>query len=510
MNISVNLKKKAVLFMAAVLAAVCVFAGSSVKALADTGTANADGVNVRSAAVNGELVGSLSKGDEVTVNDQTTGSDGNTWYQITFTFNGSEVTGYVRGDFLDVVADETEDTAEEEEETEDTETVETQEYAPVANDASYVVAATIPEELYPDGFSLTVVDYEGSEISALKANNADVYLIYVVNTDNSEDGKLVIYDMSKAELIPFIQFVTKDGFIILLNIPSEELLRVSDRYVQTTYTFDSGIMDALQLGQTDELVSSDVPITDYYYMYGVDQAGTYGWYVYDSLDGTIQRNTVNMQYATDGTVIESEDTSDSDFSITDIPFIILIAAGVVLLVLLIIIIVLAVRYHRLAELIDEDEDDENTDDKNDTEEDEISVTHIRTTRPRRGRRNRDEESDEPEEAEQVPYVQPVNTAGPAASSATAAAPVSAPAADTVTQTSAGGDTIDMYNSFSEALEKMAAQESATAGNGAVNAAPEAKPAVPVVQAVKEEPASAATSGNASSDSDDDDEDLEFL
>ncbi|MCD8299665.1 MAG: SH3 domain-containing protein [Clostridiales bacterium] len=536
MNISVNLKKKAVMFLAAALTVFCVFSGLSVRAHAEeVGTSVGDSVNVRAEAVTGELVGSLDNGTQVVINDETEGSDGNTWYNITYVSGGTSITGYVRSDFIekgvssDDTADETADTDEMGEDT-DTAGTDTQTYVPVTDNASYVVSSSIPEEIYPDGFSLTTVDYEGSQISALKADNSDVYLIYVESADDPTQGKLVVYDMNRSELIPFINFTTDDGFIVLLNIPSEELLRVSDRFVQTTYAFSSGTMDALQLGQTDDLASADVSILDYYYMYGVDQDGTYGWYVYDSQDGTIQRNTINMQYSNDGTVAETEDTDeDSAFSITDIPMIILIAAAVVLIILIIIIIVLAVRYHRLVELIDEneDEDEEDGNDKKNDEDDDISVTHIRTIRPRRGRKDEEDEivvNEQRNEARPVKRTEPAPAPEPVSPTPVVQAPQSAagpiPEEKPPLSVTAGEDTMDMYNSFSEALERMAAQESAAAASSD-------KPAGSIAEAVKQAGAATAPAAAAAKPASeaaplpesgtpevtvdfDDDDDLEFL
>ena len=57
---------------------------------AQTATANTDNVNVRTqASAESERVCKVLKSTELTVVDQTTGSDGNVWYSVTFTHEGT-------------------------------------------------------------------------------------------------------------------------------------------------------------------------------------------------------------------------------------------------------------------------------------------------------------------------------------------------------------------------------------------------------------------------------------
>lgn len=64
-------------------------------------TVSATSLNVRSApGTASSIVGKLTYGAAVTVAGEAQGSDGNTWYQIYFTKNGTQVTGYVRSDYI--------------------------------------------------------------------------------------------------------------------------------------------------------------------------------------------------------------------------------------------------------------------------------------------------------------------------------------------------------------------------------------------------------------------------
>ena len=68
---------------------------------ANTATVTATSLNVRSGpGTSNQAVGKVTYGSSVNVVGQTTGSDGKIWYQIQFTKNGAQATGYVRSDYV--------------------------------------------------------------------------------------------------------------------------------------------------------------------------------------------------------------------------------------------------------------------------------------------------------------------------------------------------------------------------------------------------------------------------
>ncbi len=75
---------------------------SPVVSMADTAaTVNATSLNVRSGPGTGySVAGKLSYGASISVTGETTGSDGKVWYQVRFTKNGTQATGYVRSDYI--------------------------------------------------------------------------------------------------------------------------------------------------------------------------------------------------------------------------------------------------------------------------------------------------------------------------------------------------------------------------------------------------------------------------
>ena len=78
---------------------------------AQTGTVLSDNVNIRTEAnANSERVCKVAKDTQLAIVDQTTGSDGQVWYSVTFTHEGAEKSGWIRSDMVNVT--ETVDPAE--------------------------------------------------------------------------------------------------------------------------------------------------------------------------------------------------------------------------------------------------------------------------------------------------------------------------------------------------------------------------------------------------------------
>ncbi|MFT3983414.1 MAG: SH3 domain-containing protein [Lachnospiraceae bacterium] len=78
---------------------------------ASTGSIKGMGVRIRESAVNGTVVVQLDFGHALKVLGETTGSDGYKWYQVSFTYQGSEKNGYVRSDLVTVITTSTQQAA---------------------------------------------------------------------------------------------------------------------------------------------------------------------------------------------------------------------------------------------------------------------------------------------------------------------------------------------------------------------------------------------------------------
>jgi len=78
-------------------------ASSTVESIpSQAATVTQDNVNVRSeASTNGSVVAKLQSGAAVTLTGTSSDSSGRTWYQVNFINNGSNVSGYIREDFVE-------------------------------------------------------------------------------------------------------------------------------------------------------------------------------------------------------------------------------------------------------------------------------------------------------------------------------------------------------------------------------------------------------------------------
>ena len=66
----------------------------------DTASIKGVGVRIRTSPVDGSIVCQLSSGHPLTIGKETSGSDDYTWYQVSFSYLGSEREGYVRSDLV--------------------------------------------------------------------------------------------------------------------------------------------------------------------------------------------------------------------------------------------------------------------------------------------------------------------------------------------------------------------------------------------------------------------------
>ncbi len=151
--------------------------GQSVLA-ARTGSVNYAGTNVRGeASTSGEVVGNLDADVEVAVIDETTGTDGNTWYQVEFTYDGEETTGWMRSDLLTVTGEED----PEEEVTEES----------TASMGSYSIIEPEEDPVGKDNHEQVTIQVEGNLFTAWQVDTsltdgAEIFLIYAQGSDGEK------------------------------------------------------------------------------------------------------------------------------------------------------------------------------------------------------------------------------------------------------------------------------------------------------------------------------------
>lgn len=334
---------------------------SGVTALAapSSGTAIDDNTIVRE-KIKGNPVGSLSADQEVTIKGEKTSDDGYTWYEVTFEWNGEETDGWVRSDLISA-GEASEPAAGDNANYDDqAEPISMNDESQQVvdgfqfNGMTYEVADSFPADQIPAGFTATTITCAGAEAQAAQMENgAQVYLVYLQNIADPQQKGVFVYDTERNEVIPFVSIAQKDSFVVVTNVPTAVAEQVSGRYQATQCTFENGSIMAYQASDTDETVATDVSASEFYYIYGTSSTGQSGWYVYDSVNQTLQRSMANMQY--DGSAAQDnagDKKTASGFDVDSMTRMITAGIGIVALLLLILLIVMAVRYRRLRSYLD--------------------------------------------------------------------------------------------------------------------------------------------------------------
>ena len=321
----------------------------SVWALPSRGVAVGGNINVRDQA-NGNLVGSLEAGQEVSIQNETQSSDGYTWYEITFDFNGTETTGWVRSDLLSTGDGDTEEGDASEEEGDG------EEGTFQSGNKAYDIASELPEEELPDGFSKTTITYQGTEVPAAKLENADLFLLYLQRVSDTSDKSFFVFDEERDSVIPLIMKKNDSGFVVLVNVPESVASGVSSLYTAGTCELEEGSVMAYQQTASAQNTDSSAQLSDFYYVYGVSDEGQSGWYVYDAAEKTLQRSVANMQFHSEA----EQDTSDHTgmFETDSIVRMLIGALGLICLLLIALTIIFAVRYRKLRSFLEDEFEDE--------------------------------------------------------------------------------------------------------------------------------------------------------
>ncbi|MBO5524464.1 MAG: cadherin-like beta sandwich domain-containing protein, partial [Roseburia sp.] len=242
------------------------------------------------------------------------------------------------------------------------EPVETTGEAVTIGETSYSIVDNFSAENIPAGFSESTVNYHGTDYKGVNFENGNLSMLYLVpaGTEDSAAAKFFIYDATGDGFYPFIQLKHGDNFIIWLPTPAEYAAAEGEQQVDITVN-DGDTMTVHQL--TGEETA------DFSFFYAVNQDGTTGWYQYDALEQTYQRqNSSAAAAATEGeteetvddntaylqeeyNTLETEMKKEKSFSRTTIGVLIFIIA-----VLIVIIINLLLR--RRDDMDDEDDGDD--------------------------------------------------------------------------------------------------------------------------------------------------------
>ena len=183
-------------------------------------------------------------------------------------------------------------------------------------------AENVPKDVVPEDFSVNTVMVNSVEMPCLTFENGDLKVLYLTN----EEGKsgLYVYDEVQQMVYPFVKLESNDNYVVVLvpdagNAPAPEnykacTLSIDGKGVINAYQFVQPVTDTEQtswLGPETYYAAEPVA-TDFYLIYCMNNSGEKGWYVYDSVEGTIQRYLGSVHNPVVEPEVETDEITDTD------------------------------------------------------------------------------------------------------------------------------------------------------------------------------------------------------
>lgn len=358
---------------AAILAASAGFAGSGLSAQAAS-YIKSDNTIIRDAA-NGNMIGGINQGTEVEIVESKTGTDGMTWHHVRYAANGTTAEGWVRSDLItNDGADNGTDTNTGNTGNTDTNTEngadQSADVTGISGDGYkangdntfevqgkiMTIASKIPSDKVPSQFKTETVTYNGNDIKVCKYDAGDVYLVYLL--DEEKNGEFYVLNMQKNVVTSYITVGTEDNPLILLLAPDNAT--VSSSYGKTVFAVsETAGITAYQYNQSEDTLKADAILGEYYYVYGITQDGTTGWYLYDNVGKTFVRAVTDLSVDLDA----GSDTEAAPAQDNSLDKMIIVGLGVLCVIFFVLMIVFAgksrsARKYLPEETFDEDDEEE--------------------------------------------------------------------------------------------------------------------------------------------------------
>ena len=358
---------------AAILAASAGFAGSGLSAQAAS-YIKSDNTIIRDAA-NGNMIGGINQGTEVEIVESKTGTDGMTWHHVRYAANGTTAEGWVRSDLItNDGADNGTDTNTGNTGNTDTNTEngadQSADVTGISGDGykangdntfevqgkTMTIASKIPSDKVPSQFKTETVTYNGNDIKVCKYDAGDVYLVYLL--DEEKNGEFYVLNMQKNVVTSYITVGTEDNSLILLLAPDNAT--VSSSYGKTVFAVsETAGITAYQYNQSEDTLKADAILGEYYYVYGITQDGTTGWYLYDNVGKTFVRAVTDLSVDLDA----GSDTEAAPAQDNSLDKMIIVGLGVLCVIFFVLMIVFAgksrsARKYLPEETFDEDDEEE--------------------------------------------------------------------------------------------------------------------------------------------------------
>ena len=252
-------------------------------------------VRVRSdASTTAAVLASVGKGVEVTVSGSAKGTDGNTWYQVSFTYSGTTVKGFIRSDFLSFDA--------------------LPEEAPAVTEVVGTTTTGAGDTAAETTGETTGETTDGTDTAATDAAAQE--------TTEAEQATEETTQQTAAE--------EPASTIVLMNVDEEPVLPAG--YEEISLNWNEETIRAWKNG-------------DFYIFYAVTEKGNSSWVRYDSVEETYQRYIADT-------------TADGFFGSAKTQTIIIVTLIVVVLLLIVLAALLYIKNKNLLSEIDWDDEEE--------------------------------------------------------------------------------------------------------------------------------------------------------
>jgi len=145
------------------------------------------------------------------------------------------------------------------------------------NGASYNVISDFTNHPLPTGYTATAFDFNGQSVTIGKGAN-NLTIMYLEKADGSGTGNFYVYDTA-SKTFSLLSTITQPALTYTI-LPITSSMEIPDNYTKSTLTINGNSVDILIPNGSD---------VKYCLFYGVDSAGTSGWYRFDYTEQTVQK-----------------------------------------------------------------------------------------------------------------------------------------------------------------------------------------------------------------------------
>ncbi len=192
----------------------------------------------------------------------------------------------------------------------------------------YSVMENFENIVIPDGFAETVCTVNGTQVMAVTNSTGSVVMLYLINAE--QVGEFFVYDTAEISYIPYRTLTVGQNTYIPLSKPRG--LAIPDGFKPTE----------LHIGEQSYQAWVSNDSDSYYMLYLCNVNGTPTLYVYDTLEGTMQRHQNLETVTVDAPVIDTP-TKDNESKIL---FYTCVALAAAIIILITVVIILAVKCNK--------------------------------------------------------------------------------------------------------------------------------------------------------------------